>query len=119
MKSLLSIFFALSLGMLLTWCWSDTKPVIEDDSQIEESSNTWIVKETWLSVCDNYLTTLKCIIDFSTWTTQSNFNNSYESLVQSFKNVPSDQLTQTCTTLSNAVREHPTLLKDYPNCSKL
>lgn len=116
MKSLLTFWIMIGSIFFVTWCTTDTNPT---EQAIPENPTTQSVKATWVTICDNYLTTLQCLWETSTGSTQINFKSSYESLVQSFQNVPAEQLSQTCTTLANALREHPTLLKEYPNCNTL
>jgi hypothetical protein len=72
-----------------------------------------------VTICDNYLSSIQCIANYATGSDKVNFNASYDSLIQSFQDVPGEQLLKTCTTLSDALRTHPTLLKDYPNCNIL
>ncbi len=117
MKSLLTFWIMIGLVLFITGCTA--KPTSNDQNTPTENNVVESVKATWVTICDNYLTTLQCLWNTSTGSTQVNFKSSYDSLVQSFQNVPAEQLSQTCTTLANALREHPTLLKEYPNCNTL
>lgn len=107
-----------STFVFLFGCGTQSVPTITEETA-QEIAWSWTVKATGISICDKYLSSLQCIASYATGTEKINFNASYESLVQSFQNVPAEQLTETCTTLSNALRTHPTLLKNYPNCNTL
>lgn len=117
MKSLLTIVSCSAL-LFLVWCGQE-KPVTIIEQPVEEIVSTWAIKATGVTICDNYLSSIQCIANYATGTDKVNFNSSYDSLVQSFQDVPAEQLLETCTTLSNALREHPTLLQDYPSCNTL
>ncbi len=112
---MLICFFSL---FVLVGCGSQTSSV-PTDQNTQEIAWPSAVKATGVPLCDNYLSALQCIANYATGSDKMNFNSSYESLVQSFQNVPATQLTETCTTLSNALRSHPTILKDYPSCNVL
>ena len=107
-----------TLIVLLAWC-SQKKSITVIEQPVEKIISTGSVKATGVSICDSYLSAIQCIANNATGSDKINFNNSYESLVQSFQNVPAEQLSKTCTTLSDALRTHPTLSKDYPNCNTL
>lgn len=117
MKYFLTIISFFTL-LFVAWCGQKETPMITEQP-IEEIISTWAVKATGVAVCDNYLSSIQCIANFATGTDKMNFNTSYESLLQSFQDVPGEQLLKTCTTLSDALRAHPTLLKDYPSCNTL
>ncbi len=117
MKSLLTIISCSAL-LFLTWCGQE-KPITIIEQPVQEIVSTWAIKATGVAICDNYLSSLQCIANYATGNDKINFNNSYESLIQSFQNVPVEQLTKTCTTLSDALRSHPTLLQKNPNCNVL
>lgn len=89
------------------------------EQPVQEIVSTGAIKATGVAICDNYLSSLQCIANYATGTDKVNFNASYESLIQSFQDVPAEQLSKTCTTLSDALRTHPTLLQDYPSCNTL
>jgi hypothetical protein len=112
------VIVCFSTFVFLFGCGTKSVPVITQETS-EETISSWTIKATGISLCDNYLSSLQCIASYATGAEKINFNSSYESLVQSFQNVPVDQLTETCTTLSNALRSHPTLLQDYPKCNIL
>ena len=44
------------------------------------------------------------------------FLNNYESMIQSLDSIPLDQLQETCTTLTTALQEHPTILIYNAEC---
>lgn len=115
MNKLLSLIVLWGGLLLVSGCWSSSSETTTLQTQALQITE----KHTGLAVCDKYLTAVKCLIDNSTGSDQSNLQSSYESLVASFKDVPVDQLQATCTNLSNALRSHPTLLKDHPMCSIL
>lgn len=117
MKSLLTIV-SCSIVLFLAWCGQE-KPVTIIEPPVEEIISTWTIKATGVAICDNYLSSIQCIVHSATGTDQANFNASYESLIQSFQDVPGEQLVKTCTTLADALRTHPTLLQDYPSCNTL
>lgn len=117
MQKITVILSSLLIAIVLVWCTTD-----ENTSENKNSDSfTWTISEkhTWVNVCDNYLTTLKCLSESATGTSKQSFDSSYKSLIQSFQNVPAEQLTQTCNTLSEWLRTNPTLLKDHPNCNTL
>lgn len=119
MKKIAMLLSGLFIAIVLVGCTTKQDTSIQSNTT---ENTTWIVsneKHTWVTICDNYITTIKCLADSTTGSNKQNFDSSYKSLIQSFQNVPADQLTQTCTTLSQSLRTHPTLLKDYPNCNKL
>jgi hypothetical protein len=117
MKSLLTIV-SCSVLLFLAWCGQE-KPVTFIEQPVQEIVSTWAIKATGVAICDNYLSSIQCIANYATGTDKVNFNASYESLLQSFQDVPGEQLVKTCTTLSDALRTHPTLLQDYPSCNTL
>ena len=45
------------------------------------------------------------------------FLNNYESMIQSLDSIPLDQLQETCTTLTTALQEHPTILIYNAECN--
>jgi hypothetical protein len=117
MKFLLTII-SCSVLLFLAWCGQE-KSVTITEQPVQEIISTWTIKATGVDICDNYLSSLQCIANYATGTDKVNFNASYESLLQSFQDVPAEQLVKTCTTLSDALRTHPTLLQDYPSCNTL
>jgi hypothetical protein len=116
-----NFFIVISISTILfslTWCKKqEFQWMLEND--IKNHIQTLPPKATGIALCDSYLGTLQCITNNSTGTKKDTFHSSYESLIQSFQNVPAEQLITTCTTLSNALRSHPTLLKENPNCNIL
>lgn len=67
--------------------------------------------------CDAYLATIKCIAQKGE--EDNEFTKNYTSIVDSFANVPADQLQETCTMLSTAIQEHPTLLLYNAECNMI
>lgn len=120
MKKSFFPIFLLSLSlMLVSWCFGAKKENATDQNTAPTTAPTQ-VKATWVSVCDNYLSVLKCMLDQpKTDNSLQLSQQSYDSLVQSFTNIAEPQLVETCTTLSNSLRANPKLAQDYPDCNML
>lgn len=71
------------------------------------------------STCDNYLATLSCIANAMSDSESDELSRTIDSVYQSFTDVPVDQLIETCTILSQALRSHPTMLQEYAECNML
>ena len=117
MKSFYLGFITLFSLIIISWC--NHNKTITNTSETTTTNNTESSKKTGIKICDNYLSAVQCIADVSTGIDKINFDKNYQSIVQSFKDVPAEQLSKTCTTLSDALRTHPTLLKDNPKCNIL
>lgn len=93
----------------------------------DTSSESVIVEEkvfaleniVWEPACDAYMSTLQCIVAAGTGTDYTALGETYDSLLQSFDNMPVEQLNAICTDLSDSLRTHPTLLSDHADCNFL
>lgn len=121
-------FFSLFLfSVLIVWGCMDTKKISPDTTNSPTMDDVVISQEaqqqadkriTGNETCDNYIATIQCIANKEKDSTEQ-FIQDYESFVASFSNIPDDQLQDTCTTLTTAIQEHPTVLIYNSECNML
>ena len=99
--------------IIVAGCWKSDKSLIEDAtlsgknefSTTQEAQTIADKRVTGNDLCDQYLEQWQCAIDSNTSTTKNFSQEKYDSLLASFKDVPSDQLQALCTTLVDSMKE--------------
>lgn len=118
--------FALSiLSLLILWgCFKKTETpdtngnTAPEEVRISAEAQAEADKRvTGNDTCDAYLATIKCIAEKGG--ANNEFTKNYDSIVTSFTNIPVEQLQETCTELSTALQQHPTLLLYNAECNMI
>lgn len=122
MKKLLSLTVLWSL-VILSGCFKnvETTEQVEDSTTITtgtisvEAQAEADKRVTGNQTCDQYIATMSCIAA-KNQESNNEFVKNYESMILSLGDIPSDQLQETCTTLTTALQEHPTILIYNAEC---
>ena len=118
-----TLLLLLATTFVLWWCFNTQQSANEQSSSSDvqeatispEAQAQADKRVTGNETCDNYLATLQCIGQKSAWS-GNEFTQTYNSLLSSLQDTPVEQLQETCTNLTTALQEHPTMLIYNADC---
>ncbi|HNG97811.1 MAG TPA: hypothetical protein PLW93_06055 [Candidatus Absconditabacterales bacterium] len=105
---LVYFLLAASLVVVVAGC---TNPLSQDVSLSSSKTADTSVQKTGIDLCDRYLAVLHCLAEEQSGSTLGQqYTTTYENMITSWKDVPADQLQETCQSLTNNMLNNPETL---------
>ena len=102
------VYFILIASLILAWC---SNPLSQDSSSPTAKTADTSIQKTWIDLCDRYLAVLHCLAEEQSWSTLwQQYTTTYENMTTSWKDVPADQLQETCQSLTDNILNNPETL---------
>lgn len=103
------VYFLLATSLIVVaWC---TNPLSQDVSLSPSKTADTSVQKTGIDLCDRYLAVLHCLAEEQSWSTLwQQYTTTYENMITSWKDVPANQLQETCQSLTDNMLNNPETL---------